>query len=84
MPILINMDKARAIHMEAIRRARNVKLAQLDVPYLQALERGDRDAQTSIAKQKQTLRDIPQRFRLTGAVDPEGLIALWPDELPRE
>jgi hypothetical protein len=75
------MAKARVIHLAEIRRVRDAELAALDVPFMRAIETGDRDAQAAIAQQKQTLRDIPQTFDLANARTPEQLKALWPDGL---
>lgn len=80
--IQVNMPKARLIHMDLIRRVRDTELAKLDVPYMKALEAGDAAEQTSIAAQKQVLRDIPQTFNLSAYTTPEGLKASWPAELP--
>lgn len=81
MPVRVNMAKARAIHLAEIRRVRDAELAALDIPFMRAIEAGDRDAQAMIAQQKQTLRDIPQTFDLTTVRTPEQLKALWPDGL---
>ncbi len=81
MPISVNMDKARAIHLAEIRRVRNLELAALDITFMRAVEAGDTDAQATIASEKQVLRDIPQTFELT-ARTPEELKGKWPSELP--
>jgi len=83
MPINVNMAKARAIHLEEIRRVRNEELAKEDITFMRAVEAGDTDAQATIATKKQTLRDIPATFDITTDVDtPEKLKAKWPAELP--
>ena len=83
MPINVNMTKARAIHLAEIRRVRNLELAAKDIPWMKAVEAGDTSAQTTIATEKQVLRDIPATFDLTTDVDtPEKLKAKWPTELP--
>jgi hypothetical protein len=83
MPINVNMTKARVIHMDAIRVVRNAELAAKDVPFMRAVEAGDTDAQSTIATEKQVLRDIPATFDITTDVDtPEKLKAKWPAELP--
>jgi len=83
MPINVNMTKARAIHLEEIRRVRNAELVKEDVTFMRAIEAGDTDAQATIKTKKQTLRDIPATFDLTTDVDtPEKLKAKWPTELP--
>ena len=77
----INMAKARRVHMDAIRVVRNAELEKRDLPFMRAVETGDTVAQAVIAEEKQTLRDIPQRFDLT-ARTPAQLRAKWPKELP--
>ena len=53
--ININMDKARDIHRDKVRQARNPKLASKDIEFQRALESG---ADTSaIVADKQALRD---------------------------
>ena len=81
MPVIVNMAKARAIHMDKIRTARNAELAAKDITFMRAVEAGDTSAQATIATEKQTLRDIPQTFDLTTDT-PEQLKAKWPSELP--
>ena len=83
MPINVNMDKARVIHMDKIRVVRNAELVKEDVTFMRAVEDGDTDAQATIKTKKQTLRDIPATFDITTDVDtPEKLKAKWPTELP--
>jgi len=81
MPVNVNMSKARAIHMDAIRVVRNAELAAKDILWMKAVGTGDTEAQAVIAEEKQTLRDIPQTFDLT-ARTPAQLSAKWPKELP--
>ena len=81
--VVVNMPKARVLHMDKIRRVRNAELAKLDITYMRAIEAGDTDAQATIATEKQTLRDIPATFDLTTDVDtPAALKSKWPSELP--
>ena len=83
MPVNVNMTKARAIHLEEIRRVRNEELVKEDVTFMRAVETDDADAQATIKTKKQTLRDIPATFDITTDVDtPEKLKAKWPTELP--
>ena len=79
---VVDMARARAIRLTAIRRVRDIEIANLDVPFMKALEDGDTDAQATIKVKKQVLRDIPQTFDLTTDT-PEQLKSKWPDELPR-
>lgn len=83
MPITVNMAKARVIHMEVIREARNAELVARDITFMRAVEAGDTAAQATIAAEKQVLRDIPATFNITtGVTTPEKLKAKWPAELP--
>lgn len=82
MPVRVNMEKARIIHMDVIRRVRNAELTAQDLPFIRAVEAGDTDAQAAIAAHKQMLRDIPQTFDLITARTPAHLKSLWPDGLP--
>ena len=83
MPVNVNMTKARAIHLTEIRRVRNEELVKEDINMLKAIEAGDTSAQSTIATEKQTLRDIPATFDITTDVTtPDQLKARWPTELP--
>jgi hypothetical protein len=80
MPIGVNMTKARAIHLEEIRRVRNAELVTEDINMLKAIEAEDASAQSTVAAKKQALRDIPQTLDLTTDT-PKELKAIWPIEL---
>ena len=83
MPINVNMTKARAIHLEEIRRVRNEELAKEDINLMIANESGTSSEQDAVKAKKQTLRDLPATFDITTDVDtPEKLKAKWPTELP--
>lgn len=68
----VDMVKARDIHMDCIRKARDEKMKALDIEQLKGVD---------VAAEKQALRDIPQTFNLEVAATPEELKTLWPDEL---
>jgi len=77
--ININMDKARDIHRDKVRQARNPKLAAKDVEFQRALETG---ADTSaIVAAKQALRDAPAAANIEAATTPDELKASWDAEL---
>ena len=79
------MDRCRGVHMDKIRIMRNAELAKKDTSFMRAVESGDTSAQTIIATEKQTLRDIPQTFDLTTENDsPEELKQKWPAGLPKD
>ena len=77
--ININMTKARDIHREKVREARNPKLAAKDVEFQRALETG---ADTSaIVADKQALRDAPASAAIEAATTPEELKSAWDTDL---
>jgi hypothetical protein len=61
MSIRINIDKAKAIKLDALRAERAPKLAALDLAFMRAVEQGDTAAQTRIAAEKQALRDVTKQ-----------------------
>lgn len=78
----IDMPKARAIHLDRIREARDAELVKADNDLKRAEDTADAAEVTRIRTLRQTLRDIPQSFDLDRAATPEDLDALWPAELP--
>jgi len=80
--VSVNMSKARIIHMNRIRQARDAELTKLDTSFMRAVEVGDATEQARISQLKQTLRDIPQTFDLASLTTPETLKAAWPPEVP--
>jgi len=87
---IVDMPKAREIHMERIRNARPAEFAELDSEFQKhdAQARYKADA-TAIAKanaaedKRQALRDLPQTYsrEIAAADTPEKLKAIWPEEL---
>lgn len=80
---VLDMAAARAAHLAAIRRARDAALAQADVEWMKAMDAGDTARAQAVGRERQRLRDIPQRFSLAGAGSAAELLALWPEGLPR-
>lgn len=77
--INVNMIKARDIHREKVREARNPKLAAKDVEFQRALETG---ADTSaIVAAKQALRDAPAASAIEAASTPDELKQAWDTDL---
>ena len=83
MPIIVNMTKAREIHLAEIRRVRDRELAAEDINMLQAIESNDTGARSRVGKRKQELRDMPQRIDLNAPRTPEALYRTWPTNLER-
>ena len=77
--ININMTKARDIHRDKVRQARNPKLAAKDVEFQRALETGADTA--TIVSEKQALRDAPAAAAIDAATTPEELKAAWDSDL---
>ena len=73
--IEMDITKAREVHRENIRIARQEKLAELDIEFQRALESSS-DTSTIVAK-KQALRDAPADSAIDAATDEAGLKAQW-------
>ena len=71
----INMAKAREIHKDNIRIAREPLLAALDIEFQKALETGA--STTDIVAKKQALRDAPADSAITAASDTDALKSQW-------
>ena len=69
------MTKAKELHKEKIRAAREPKLAELDIEFQKALETGA--STTDIVAKKQALRDAPADTAIDDAVDGDALKAQW-------
>lgn len=79
----VDMPRARAIHLERLRAARDRVLASSDGPYLRAVEADDRAAIATFKRARQKLRDLPADLAadLERAATPDQLDAIWPAEL---
>jgi len=77
--ININMTKARDIHREKVRQARNPLLASKDVEFQRALETGADTA--AIVAVKQALRDAPAAAAIEAASTPDELKQAWDTDL---
>lgn len=79
--VVIDMPKAREIHLGRIREARDKKLAKLDIEIMKANEQNDSEKSKKIIEEKQKLRDLPAAVNLESIKTPEALKAFWPNEL---
>ena len=75
----IDMAKAREIHKDNIRAAREPKLAELDIEFQKALETGA--STTAIVAKKQALRDAPADSGIASASDADALKAQWKTDI---
>ena len=74
----VNIEKAKAIHLDKFRSARSPKLAKLDIEFMKAVEANDEEKKTEIVAAKQALRDVT----LTPLPDDlVGIKATWPEIL---
>jgi hypothetical protein len=73
--IKTDMAVAKEIHKTNIRRARKLKLEELDVEFQKAQETGA--STTDIVAKKNALRDAPADSAIDAATDEAGLKAQW-------
>ena len=73
--ISIDMAKAKEIHKNKIREAREPKLAALDIEFQKALETSADT--TSIVSKKKALRDAPANTAIDAAKTEAELKAAW-------
>lgn len=78
-----DMVKARNIHREHLRNARQPELDSLDVDYQRADERNDQAAKRNVATRKQQLRDVTEDPRIEAAQTVAALKALTLEELTK-
>ena len=71
----IDIAKAREIHKNNIRAAREPKLAELDIEFQKALETSS--STTDIVSKKQALRDAPADSAIASASNEAELKAQW-------
>lgn len=79
MPIGLNLDKAKDIHKDNIRAARQPLLEKLDVDFVRTLEQGKDTA--AIGEQKQALRDATAAPEIAAASSAEEIKAAWDADL---
>jgi hypothetical protein len=74
----VNIDKAKALHLDKFREARKPLLSKLDVDYMKAIEVEDSTKASEIAVAKQELRDVT-KIELPDTL--EEIKATWPEIL---
>ena len=74
----VNIEKAKAIHLDKFRSARAPKLDKLDIEFMKAVEVNDEAKKSAIIADKIALRDVT----LTPLPDDlDGIKSTWPDIL---
>lgn len=76
-----DMPRARDIHRDRMRRARQPKLDALDRLHSRALGQGKQAEADEIEKQRQALRDVTAAPSIESAETPDELTAVWPSAL---
>ena len=74
----VNIEKAKAIHLDKFRSARAPKLDKLDIDFMKAVEANDEEKKAEIVAAKQALRDVTLTVLLN---DLAGIKATWPEIL---
>tara|TARA_R110000868_G_scaffold161317_1_gene391501 strand:+ start:8833 stop:9294 length:462 start_codon:yes stop_codon:yes gene_type:complete len=77
----IDRPHAERIHLDCLRKVRNQKLEELDLPFQFALESKDIMMQNNIASKKQALRDMPQNCNMDLLDTTDKIKAFVPDIL---
>ena len=75
------MAKAKEIHKQNIRNARERIFKELDIEFQRAIETKDETKQAEIATKKQALRDAPADTDITNATDTDALKAQWKTDI---
>lgn len=78
MELILNIERAKQIFIEKIRRFREDELPKLDIQYMRALELGT--STTEIVAKKQQLRNLPN-MDLSDVTNLTQLKAKWPTNL---
>ena len=74
----VNIEKAKAIHLDKFRSARTPLLASLDVDFIRAVEAANTTLQQEIVSKKQALRDVT-KTELPNTL--EEIKTTWPEIL---
>ena len=80
MSVTVNMERARAIWRNKIRKIRAEKFKQLDVQYQIADENNDPEEKAAVVAKKKTLRDAPADPAIEAATTTQDLKKFWPFE----
>lgn len=77
----VDMVKAKDIHMEKIKKAREEKFLEMGFPVKLNPELEEATISKETKDKLKALRDIPQKLDLSKADTPEKLKAIWPEQL---
>ena len=79
-PMLIDIERAKEVFINYMRRKRTILFSELDVQYMKALENQIPEELTKIVETKKALRDVT-KIDLSSATDLETLKSLWPTDI---
>jgi hypothetical protein len=79
--VVVDMPRARIIHLSRIRRARAKLFPDLDGVWMRETARGHVVEAARIEAERERLRRLPQTLDLESATTPDELHAIWPDGL---
>jgi hypothetical protein len=77
---IFNLEIAKEVHIEHIRKKRSKIFPQFDVEYMRALEIGDQIKMQEIATKKQALRDATE-IDFSNVATPNQLKQTWPTDI---
>jgi hypothetical protein len=72
-----DMPKARDLHIQRVRRARGLRLEDLDAKWMRASGQKKQNEADEIESQRQTLRDLPMTLKVEEAQTIEDLKGKW-------
>ena len=79
--ITTDIAKAREIHKNNIRNARESKFKELDISFQRAIETNNTSEQASVASKKQALREAPADSAIDAATTTDELKAQWKTDI---
>lgn len=77
----IDLDKAKEIHKDNLRKSRFKVFKDLDIEFMKSLEIGDHEKILEISKRKQKLRDITVDLAISSATTVNELKETWDEDL---
>ena len=77
----VDMPRARQIHLERLRKARDQELDKKDKDFTRAHGKKNQPEQDRIEAERENLRNLPQTVNVTAATTPQELLSVWPTEL---
>lgn len=81
----VDLDRAKLLHLDKLRKHRNIALNKEDINYQIALEKNDAENMEKIAQFKQQLRDMPELAELEmQLIDSVDALSIYMPEILRD